>query len=143
MSSIYKELEVDRFLKTMKVLRIALKTLFTKTEQFLLYRNKTFILQSESESDLSKLQKNRKAQSDNKGLGKHFKTLLDDCYPNDVNFNLEKAKSKLRKQQPRTLRLDKIHTSVESDFRRQPIRLKKSKPVKGKQTEPKLRKHLR
>ena len=44
MNTIKKELEIDHFLKAMKEFRIALKTLFTKTELFLLSRNKDFIL---------------------------------------------------------------------------------------------------
>ena len=39
-----KELEVEHFLRQMKIVRIALRTLFTKTEMFLLRNNKSFVL---------------------------------------------------------------------------------------------------
>ena len=47
-SIINKELEVDHFLRSIRMIRIALKTLFSRTEMFLLRNNRAFILDSES-----------------------------------------------------------------------------------------------
>ena len=47
-SIIDKELEIDHFLRSMRMLRIALKTLFSRTEMFLIRNNKAFTLNSES-----------------------------------------------------------------------------------------------
>ena len=47
MIKINKELEVDHFIKTMMQIRIMLKTLFTKTELFLIKNNRRFIVRSE------------------------------------------------------------------------------------------------
>ena len=45
---INKELEIDQILRFMRMTRIALKTLFSRTEMFLLRNNKGFTLNSES-----------------------------------------------------------------------------------------------
>ena len=42
------ELEVDHFIRTQMQVRIALKTLFTKLERFLLRNQKVFVLNSSS-----------------------------------------------------------------------------------------------
>ena len=47
-SIVDKELEVDHFLRSMRMLRIALKTLFSRTEMFLIRNNRAFTLNSES-----------------------------------------------------------------------------------------------
>lgn len=44
MNKINKELEIDRFLRGMIKMRIAIKILFSKTEQFLLRNNKKFMI---------------------------------------------------------------------------------------------------
>ena len=41
-----KELEVDRFIRTQKQVRLALKTLLTKADRLLLRNNKVFVLDS-------------------------------------------------------------------------------------------------
>ena len=45
---INKDLEIDNFLRSIRMLRIGVKTLFSRTEMFLLRNNKAFILNSES-----------------------------------------------------------------------------------------------
>ena len=44
-----KELEVDRFIVSQMRFRIALKTIFTRVEQFLIKNNRSFLLNSQSE----------------------------------------------------------------------------------------------
>ena len=39
-----KELEVDRFIRSMKLLKVQMKTLFTRTERFLMKNNREFLL---------------------------------------------------------------------------------------------------
>ena len=48
-----KELEVDRFIRTQKQVRVLFKTLLTKVERFLLRNNKVFILDSSERGDSS------------------------------------------------------------------------------------------
>ena len=45
---INKDLEIDQFLRSIRMLRIGLKTLFSRIEMFLIRNNKAFILNSES-----------------------------------------------------------------------------------------------
>ena len=51
MQIVEKELEVDHFIKTMMQIRIMLKTLFTKTELFLINNNRRFVVHSESSNN--------------------------------------------------------------------------------------------
>ena len=46
----WKELEIDRVLRTQMQVRVALKTLFTKAERFLIRNNKAFVLHSDTSS---------------------------------------------------------------------------------------------
>ena len=65
----------------MKVINVALKTLFTRAELFLLQNNKTFVLESQSNSDYNSSKEKRKSPINNSRLGKHYKLLLEDCFP--------------------------------------------------------------
>ena len=69
LNSINRELEIDHFLKKMKVINVALKTLFTRAERFLLQNNKTFILHTESDSGPNSSTNNKKLPSNNSRLG--------------------------------------------------------------------------
>ena len=44
MDKVNKELEVDQFIRAMKQVRIMLKALFTKTERYLISKNKRFLV---------------------------------------------------------------------------------------------------
>ena len=48
MESVNKELEVDRFIRTMIQVRIMFRTIFTKTERFLIRHNRRFLIDKES-----------------------------------------------------------------------------------------------
>ena len=48
LEKVNKELEVDRFIRTMKHVQIMLKALFTKTERFLIANNRRFLVSHRS-----------------------------------------------------------------------------------------------
>ena len=47
-AKVNRELEVDRFLRTMIQVRILFKVLFTKTERFLMSHNRRFMIDTDS-----------------------------------------------------------------------------------------------
>ena len=80
MEKLNKELEVDRFIRAMKQVRIMLKVLFTKTERFLISNNKRFLVGKnfschETKDFSSRYKQNKHSQED---LGNHFDFLLAD-----------------------------------------------------------------
>ena len=81
MTKINKELEVDHFIKTMMQIRVMLKTLFTKTELFLMKNNRKFIVQSDSTENEKNENSHKETpyKSKEKKLGRHSKALLQDC----------------------------------------------------------------
>ena len=48
-----KELDIERFIKAQKKLRIIIRTLFTKVERILISNNKEFVLTMSSDADIS------------------------------------------------------------------------------------------
>ena len=80
MGKVNKELEVDRFIRAMKHVRIILKTLFTKTERYLISNNRRFLVPNnfdrhETTDFSSKYKQNKYGQKD---LGNYFDFLLTD-----------------------------------------------------------------
>ena len=63
----------------MRMIRVALKTLFTRAELFLIRNNRSFILESDSSDGVTSGYKKNKHET-NKTLGIHYKKLLDGCY---------------------------------------------------------------
>ena len=61
----------------MKVFKILLKTLFTKTERFLIQNNQEFILTSNTYHNVQQA----KYDSKELGLGAHYRYLLDQVRP--------------------------------------------------------------
>ena len=53
MARIDSELKLDKMMKSIIKVRIAISTIFTKTERFLLRNNRTFVLQSDQDSDFT------------------------------------------------------------------------------------------
>ena len=48
-----KELDIERFIKAQKKLRIIIRTLFTKVERILISNNKEFVLTMSSDANIS------------------------------------------------------------------------------------------
>ena len=78
-ASLNKELEVDRFIKMMKQLRIMQKALFTKTELFLINHNRRFVIDSAYHDSKRKLFKKTEDEINPKFLGHYYDSLLRDC----------------------------------------------------------------
>ena len=71
-----KELEVDRFLRTMIQVRILFRVLFTKTERYLMSHNRRFVI----DKDSSRYKKTPRGRIHREAdLGKYCRFLLSDC----------------------------------------------------------------
>ena len=104
MERIEKELDIVTFLRKQMMTSIALKTLFTKAERFLIKNQNTFVLDTEDGNDSNSSENSEVSDFDCKRMyeeipsSKYFKTLLESAKPRLVKSNLISQKRTTRRR---------------------------------------------